>query len=110
VGTQRPYTPQYAGLQELWKRHRGRGLLKVGVPSDDFGGQELGTAADIAEAAQYHYGATFPITAKAEVRGPNSHPFYKWAAGQRPLDPPRCQRRVDGSAGDRPMPEPPGGC
>jgi glutathione peroxidase len=83
------YTPQYAGLQELWKRYRGRGLLMVGVPSNDFGGQEPGTAADIAETAQYHYGATFPITAKAEVRGPNSHPFYKWAAGQRPLDPPR---------------------
>jgi Glutathione peroxidase len=53
------------------------------------GGQEPGTADDIAETAQHHYGATFPITAKAEVRGPNSHPFYKWAIGQRPLDPPR---------------------
>jgi glutathione peroxidase len=83
------YTPQYAGLQELWKRYRDRGLLIVGVPSNDFGGQEPGTAADIAETAQHQYGASFPITAKAEVRGPNSHPFYKWAVGQRPLDPPR---------------------
>jgi glutathione peroxidase len=83
------YTPQYAGLQELWKRYRDRGLLIVGVPSNDFGGQEPGTAADIAETALHQYGASFPITAKAEVRGPNSHPFYKWAVGQRPLDPPR---------------------
>ncbi len=71
-------------------RGRGdRGLLIVGVPSNDFGGQEPGSSVDIAETAQHHYGATFPITAKAEVRGPNSHPFYKWAVGQRPLDPPR---------------------
>jgi glutathione peroxidase len=83
------YTPQYAGLQDLWRRYRDRGLLIVGVPSNDFGGQEPGTAADIAETALHQYGASFPITAKAEVRGPNSHPFYKWVAGQRPLDPPR---------------------
>jgi glutathione peroxidase len=83
------YTPQYAGLQELWTRYRDRGLLIVGVPSNDFGGQEPGGAAEIAETAQHQYGASFPITAKAEVRGPNSHPFYKWAIGQRPLDPPR---------------------
>src|SRR5450631_611846 len=75
------YTPQYAGLQELWTRYRDRGLLIVGVPSNDFGGQEPGSAADIAETAQHQYGASFPITAKAEVRGPNSHPFYKWAVG-----------------------------
>ena len=69
------YTPQYAGLQELWSEFRERGLTVIGVPSNDFGGQEPGSAADIAETAQQHYGATFPITAKAEVRGPNSHPF-----------------------------------
>jgi len=83
------YTPQYAGLQELWTRYRARGLLIVGVPSNDFGGQEPGDSAEIAETAQHQYGASFPITAKAEVRGPNSHPFYKWVNGQRPLDPPR---------------------
>src|SRR5579863_6859801 len=46
------FTPQYAGLQELWMRYRDRGLLIVGVPSNDFGGQEPGTAADIAETAK----------------------------------------------------------
>ena len=83
------YTPQYAGLQELWKRYRDRGLLIVGVPSNDFGGQEPGTAADIAETAQHHYGATFPIAAKAVVKGAQAHPFYKWAASERPHEVPR---------------------
>jgi glutathione peroxidase len=83
------YTPQYAGLQELWSRYRDRGLLIVGVPSNDFGGQEPGDAADISATAEQHYGASFPIAAKAEVYGANPHPFYKWAAGQRPLDKPR---------------------
>src|SRR5580658_4147546 len=83
------YTPQYAGLQALWTRYRARGLLIVGVPSNDFGGQEPGGAAEIAETAQHQYGVSFPITAKAVVRGSGSHPFYKWAAAQRPLDPPR---------------------
>jgi len=83
------FTPQYAGLQQLWTRYRDRGLLIVGVPSNDFGGQEPGTAADIAETAIQEYGVTFPIAAKAEVRGPAAHPFYKWAAAQRPLDTPR---------------------
>jgi glutathione peroxidase len=83
------YTPQYAGLQELWGRYRNRGLLIVGVPSNDFGGQEPGGATEIAETAQHQYGVTFPITAKVVVRGSSSHPFYKWAAAQRPFDLPR---------------------
>jgi glutathione peroxidase len=83
------YTPQYAGLQNLWKRYRERGLLIVGIPSNDFGGQEPGGATEIAQTAQHEYGVTFPITAKAVVRGAGIHPFYKWAAAQRPLDLPR---------------------
>jgi glutathione peroxidase len=83
------YTPQYAGLQELWTRFHDRGLMIVGEPSNDFGGQEPGTAADITETANHHYGVTFPLTAKAVVKGPGAHPFYKWAAGERPLETPR---------------------
>jgi glutathione peroxidase len=83
------YTPQYAGLQELWTRYRDRGLLIIGVPSNDFGGQEPGGATEISATAEHQYGASFPIAAKAEVNGANPHPFYKWAAGQRPLDRPR---------------------
>src|SRR5450759_154140 len=83
------YTPQYAGLQELWSEFHDRGLMIIGVPSNDFGGQEPGGATEIAETAQQHYGATFPIAAKAVVKGPNAHPFYKWAADARPKDVPR---------------------
>jgi glutathione peroxidase len=82
------YTPQYAGLQELWARFHDRGLMIVGVPSNDFGGQEPGTAADIKETANHQYGVTFPLAAKAVVKGPSAHPFYKWAAAQRPLETP----------------------
>jgi glutathione peroxidase len=82
------YTPQYAGLQQLWSEFHGRGLMIVGVPSNDFGGQEPGGASEIAETAQHQYGVTFPIAAKAVVKGPNAHPFYKWAADARPKDVP----------------------
>jgi glutathione peroxidase len=61
----------------------------VGVPSNDFGGQEPGGVTEIAETAQHQYGVTFPIAAKAVVKGPNAHPFYKWAAEARPKDVPR---------------------
>ena len=80
------YTPQYAGLQELWTEFKPQGLMVIGVPSNDFGGQEPGGAADIDKTAHQQYGVTFPITAKANVRGPGAHPFYRWAAAERPKD------------------------
>jgi glutathione peroxidase len=83
------YTPQYAGLQELWTHYHDRGLMIVAVPSNDFGGQEPGGAADIKETANHAYGVTFPLTEKAVVKGASPHPFYKWAASERPLDVPR---------------------
>jgi glutathione peroxidase len=83
------FTPQYASLQELWTEFKDRGLVLIGVPSNDFGGQEPGGAADIAETAQHQYGVTFPMAAKATVIGPNAHPFYKWAAEARPKEIPR---------------------
>jgi len=83
------YTPQYAGLQELWIRYRDRGLMIIAVPSNDFGGQEPGGASEIHETANQVYGITFPLAEKAMVRGASPHPFYKWAASERPLDVPR---------------------
>jgi glutathione peroxidase len=83
------YTPQYAGLQDLWSRYRERGLVIVGVPSNDFGAQEPGGVSDIEHTAHKGYGVTFPLAAKAEVRGAAPHPFYKWAAAERPLEVPR---------------------
>jgi glutathione peroxidase len=83
------YTPQYAGLQELWSEFRDRGLVIIGVPSNDFGGQEPGGSKEIAETAQHQYGVTFPIAGKVVVKGPSAHPFYKWAAEARPKEVPR---------------------
>jgi glutathione peroxidase len=83
------YTPQYAGLQQLWARYQERGLLIIGVPSNDFGGQEPGGTTEIMKTAHGEYGVGFPLAAKAQVKGPSPHPFYKWAATERPLDTPR---------------------
>jgi glutathione peroxidase len=83
------YTPQYAGLQQLWARLRERGLLIIGVPSNDFGGQEPGGAADIMKTAQHEYGVTFPLAEKVDVKGTRAHPFYRWAALERPGESPR---------------------
>jgi len=78
------YTPQYAALQDLWREYQAAGLMIIAVPSNDFGGQEPGARAEIVETARKHYGVNFPITAKTVVRGPDAHPFYKWAAQERP--------------------------
>ena len=83
------YTPQYTGLEQLYTRYRAHGLSLIGVPSNDFGGQEPGGADEISATANTEYGVTFPLTAKADVVGRNAHPFYKWAAGERPHDLPK---------------------
>ncbi|QAU47415.1 glutathione peroxidase [Bradyrhizobium guangzhouense] len=83
------YTPQYAGLQEIWSEFRQRGLTVIGVPSNDFGSQEPGGASEISETAHHQYGVTFPMTAKAVVSGAKAHPFYKWAAEARPKEVPK---------------------
>jgi glutathione peroxidase len=83
------YTPQLAGLQQLYARYRERGLLIIGVPSNDFGGQEPGGPAEINKTAHGEYGVTFPLAAKAAVKGPAAHPFYKWALHERPAEGPR---------------------
>ena len=83
------YTPQYAGLQTLWARYRDRGLLVLGVPSNDFGSQEPGAAKEIHATAEGEFHITFPLTEKVAVKGANAHPFYRWAAAERPLETPR---------------------
>ena len=75
------YTPQYAGLEQLWRRYRDQGLLVLGVPSNDFGGQEPGTEAEIKRFCERQYAVDFPLTAKEHVSGGEAHPFYQWAAG-----------------------------
>jgi glutathione peroxidase len=82
------FTPQYAGLQQLWTRFGPRGLMVIGVPSNDFGGQEPGGVAEI-EATEQGYGVTFPMATKSQVLGVQAHPFYRWAAAEKPGETPR---------------------
>ncbi|QSB16229.1 glutathione peroxidase [Natronosporangium hydrolyticum] len=70
-------TNQYAGLQALWQAYASRGLVVLGVPCNQFGGQEPGSAADIAEFCERNYGVSFPMTAKVEVNGAGRHPLYQ---------------------------------
>ncbi|RIV38426.1 glutathione peroxidase [Micromonospora radicis] len=69
-------TPQYAGLQALQDEYAGRGLVVLGVPCNQFAGQEPGDATEISEFCQVNYGVTFPLTEKVDVNGPNRHPLY----------------------------------
>lgn len=73
------FTPQYEGLEALYQKYRGRGLVVVGVPSNDFGAQEPGSNRQIAAFCRDNYGVTFPMAAKTAVSGPAAHPFYTWA-------------------------------
>ncbi|MBM3485459.1 MAG: glutathione peroxidase [Alphaproteobacteria bacterium] len=75
-------TPQYAGLQKLWESYRDKGLVVLGVPSNDFGGQEPGSEAEIRSFCDTRYRVTFPMTAKYPVIGAEAHPFYRWAEGE----------------------------
>ncbi|MDI1462431.1 glutathione peroxidase [Catellatospora sp. KI3] len=69
-------TPQYTGLQQLAADYADRGLVVLGVPCNQFGGQEPGTADEIAEFCDVNYGVTFPLTEKVEVNGDGRHPLY----------------------------------
>lgn len=74
------FTPQYRDLQALWARYQDRGLVVLGVPSNDFGGQEPGSEQEIHDFCTATYSVDFPMTAKQTVIGENAHPFYAWAA------------------------------
>ncbi|WP_405430581.1 glutathione peroxidase [Micromonospora sp. NBC_00617] len=69
-------TPQYAGLQSLADTYAERGLVVLGVPCNQFAGQEPGTAAEISDFCQVNYGVTFPLTEKVDVNGPDRHRLY----------------------------------
>ncbi len=77
-------TPQYAGLQALADTYADRGLVVLGVPCNQFGGQEPGTATEIEDFCQVNYGVTFPLTEKVEVNGPGRHPLYRELVGDGP--------------------------
>lgn len=73
------YTPQYAGLQELHDTFKDRGFTVLGVPSNDFGGQEPGTEAQIADFCEINFGVDFPLTSKVSAVGSDQHPFWRRA-------------------------------
>ena len=70
------FTPQYRGLEALWRKHRGGGFAVLGFPCDQFGHQEPGTAQEIAGFCARNYGVTFPMHAKVEVNGDCAHPLF----------------------------------
>jgi glutathione peroxidase len=86
VASQCGHTPQYAGLKGLQDRF-GDKIAIIGVPSNDFN-QEPGGVSEIIATAEGHYGVSFALAEKATLRGPEAHPFYRWAANERPLDVP----------------------
>lgn len=72
------FTPQYEGLVSLWQRYRDQGLMVVGVPSGDFGGQEYDDAARTRDFCTITYGVDFPLASKQVVRGDAAHPLFRW--------------------------------
>jgi len=72
-------TPQYEGLEKLYSDYKDKGLVVLGVPSNQFAGQEPGTDAEIAEFCMTNFAVDFPMTSKTDVKGDDAHPFYKWA-------------------------------
>lgn len=75
------FTPQYADLEKLWQQYKGRGLVVLGVPSNDFGQQEPGSAKEI-KAFCETYDVSFPLAGKEKVLGADAHPFYRWIAAE----------------------------
>ncbi len=75
------YTPQYKGLEALYQAYRDRGLEVLAFPSNDFGGQEPGTNAEIRKFCELRYKTTFPLFAKIQVKGPKADPLYRYLTG-----------------------------
>ena len=73
------FTKQYTGLQDLYEKYKDRGFYVIGVPSNQFGGQEPGTNSEIKDFCETNFNITFPITDKVDVKGDNAHQIYQWA-------------------------------
>jgi len=78
VASQCGFTPQYAGLEKLWRDYGDRGLVVLGFPCDQFGHQEPGSEEEIRNFCSLNYDVTFPMFAKVDVNGDKAHPFWKW--------------------------------
>ncbi len=74
------FSVQFKGLEDIWKKNKDKGLVVLGVPSGDFGKQELGNNTDIVTMCSVKFGITFPLLAKTHVKGPEAHPLFQWIA------------------------------
>lgn len=83
VASECGFTPQYAALETLYRRHADRGFVVLGFPCNQFGGQEPGDEARIAAFCAQRYAVTFPLFAKIEVNGHGAHPLFQWLSGER---------------------------
>ena len=79
VASQCGFTKQYEDMQNIWEKYQSKGIIMLGIPSNDFGKQEPGTSEEIKNFCEAKFGITFPMTEKVSVKGPESHPFYIWA-------------------------------
>jgi glutathione peroxidase len=84
VASQCGLTPQYEGLEALYQKHQGKGLVVLGFPCDQFGNQEPGTESEIKSFCETSYGVTFPLFAKVEVNGQSAHPLFKYLRTKQP--------------------------
>lgn len=78
------FTPQYAGLEQLHREYQPRRFSVLAFPCNQFGGQEPGSAQQIAQFCETKYAVTFPLFAKIEVNGPSAHPLFRWLKAQAP--------------------------
>jgi len=78
------FTPQYKGLEALWQKYRERGFEVIAFPCNQFGGQEPGSADEIAEFCEVNFGLSFPLMGKIEVNGPGADPLFDWLKAEAP--------------------------
>ncbi len=83
VASECGFTPQYQGLEALYREYRERGFAVLGFPCDQFGHQEPGSADEIASFCSTNYGVSFPMFAKIEVNGPQAHPLFAWLKSEK---------------------------
>lgn len=78
------FTPQFAGLEALWRDYQAQGLVVLGFPSNEFGGQDPGSNEQIASFCQLNYGVSFPMMGKVKVNGGEAHALWQWLKGEKP--------------------------
>ena len=79
VASQCGFTSQYEDMQNIWEKYQEKGVVMLGIPSNDFGKQEPGNSDEIKNFCEAKFGITFPMTEKVSVKGTSAHPFYVWA-------------------------------